>query len=1208
MTYTSQYQHFVLSTFLEMNSLAAHTVFFLKFHWQTMLEKAVSFFKLHVEMLLFHSYATFNPAPLSKSYAVQNRSPLEKYMTKANAKNWSDFANRIIKKGKYNKKQNRNNKLAVLEKVVFKSNKGAELDICRLKRPLSSKRRSVDASEHVKVELRTSKCSGGPDDSMRAMPKRKKKGGSSKLSLAEAGKYAGKVNIDLEQIELLESIGVLLKFKDTYYPQSMTEVAYFVQQIFGGQLVREEDAVPQDVKDFGLAAYRNNLHLSDREECIVLIDWLKMMKEKFALSEPRNLQLLLSFCMGEAVRMSKIECNERGLLVQLVWKEALNIMKEQQETFQNAKREITHKWMDKNKEFEEALSKKFKEMKSQINDMSELIEKLQKEIRSKDFELERLMKENKELKDRCQALSGILDHLAAKSISDGKKYSKNQKRLILAKLRQLEKDREALQTYFPEKIDTPVNRLEMLKKELEKSVEEELNEEDVKEKEEVNEQIEVANEEEASVKVEEKEVTSTKNTNKKSRVKRKVHLEQKATQTNKTITVEKYVGGSDDEAEVEESEEEEYVTEITEELKPAPILPTVQMPKSVKSSLSPSNRESPKLQTRINTELPKKHAVEQNTEEEESEEELEEEDEELVKPVKSKPKLEEKPAKKVDLAPKKPLAKPKEMKKTSSELKGTSRIKKAPEEKKAPAKETITVAKPQRPSKEPSPLPPKPTPVNKEQFSTQKPIITPITVTMTGPEEPKDISEDTLPLAKPPAPALKNNTNVEPLPRPSIVQPSITPVTESSIKTVIESHIDQISPNLKTLLTQFFSDMLSFQYIEQIYQLILKCCKGIPYEVPILLNKTTVSPSISPKSLSQEPHRALTEPKSNVSRSVSPSEDRPSDTIIIDHEALKLEDPATELPKKLMAAMSHMTDKISHLETDEYGEWLLDITKDSELVERIRKNGHLLTLLLRKLYKKKENKEIGTGYNSDIRIYNNETQTETVFTAETLQKLIGSSEREYAGKIWKDQAIQTAIIPPIKSHSPMPIFSKLHDMGQTTVITKEKDVRYLTTPPSPVSSRELYGFLAINKLNPYQKSKGKGKQTACNSGTAIQFRKVLQHCQHSKNSSWPVVYVCFSGRTVTEGFKVHERGSHPCSYATQTDKHAIWREDQCQFCTYTATSKLYIRLICEQVWTIECGREKTQRNAGISSVAQKQNAQSGGVCQICGDKRGQVYC
>lgn len=120
-----------------------------------------------------------------------------------------------------------------------------------------------------------------------------------------------------------------------------------------------------------------------------------------------------------------------------------------------------------------------------------------------------------------------------------------------------------------------------------------------------------------------------------------------------------------------------------------------------------------------------------------------------------------------------------------------------------------------------------------------------------------------------------------------------------------------------------------------------------------------------------------------------------------DHVSVKLEDPTTELPKKLMAAMNQMSDDISQLGTDEYGEWLLDITKDSDLTRRIIQNGHLLSLLLRNLYKKKEKPDL------DIRVFDSGTQTEKIFTAETLQNLIGSGKRLCGDKIVMDCPVQT---------------------------------------------------------------------------------------------------------------------------------------------------------------------------------------------------------
>lgn len=275
--------------------------------------------------------------------------------------------------------------------------------------------------------------------------------------------------VTLDQLELLEKIGLFTKYTSDYYPTKMPEIEYFVKSQFedlyknfystGINLQSFDSQVSEEARYFGLAAYRNNIHLSEREECSVLMKWLREMKEKYLLTKLkenskdegiRNLQILLSFCIGESIRMSKVECNERALLLFFIWEQntALAKLLEQRVTeIYQGKINENNKQNDKKCENYE---NEIERLKNELKIIEKTVKSQSETIKLKEEQLLDTSKKYNDMRIRCQAISSILDHLTSKTLEDAKSKSKIQKKLMLQTLKQLKKDRDAFRKIFPE--------------------------------------------------------------------------------------------------------------------------------------------------------------------------------------------------------------------------------------------------------------------------------------------------------------------------------------------------------------------------------------------------------------------------------------------------------------------------------------------------------------------------------------------------------------------------------------------------------------------------------------------------------------------------------------------------------------------------------------------------------------------------------------
>lgn len=276
---------------------------------------------------------------------------------------------------------------------------------------------------------------------------------------------------------------------------------------------------------------------------------------------------------------------------------------------------------------------------------------------------------------------------------------------------------------------------------------------------------------------------------------------------------------------------------------------------------------------------------------------------------------------------------------------------------------------------------------------------------------------------------------------------------KEGVEKAVKKEIENKSLGLSTLLNNFLGDILSKEQINIVQEVIASLLKGAAPLENLLSKKEEfikseqnkiVTPevivrqkNVESKQQSKEEKAQTSTKKKKKKKEHSNQEDLGSDNEEQpDNAAITLEDPKIELPKKLMAAMNSMSDKLSCLETDQYGEWLLDITKDDDLVHRIIKNGHLLTLLLRHLYKNKSDKET----EKDIKLFDITTQTETIFDAELLKNTFGEGPRTFQGKTLVNKKTQTD--------------------GRDFLNTKRP-----TTPRATRSTKKMYVYNEKNQLH-----------------------------------------------------------------------------------------------------------------------------------------------
>ena len=237
--------------------------------------------------------------------------------------------------------------------------------------------------------------------------------------------------------------------------------------------------------------------------------------------------------------------------------------------------------------------------------------------------------------------------------------------------------------------------------------------------------------------------------------------------------------------------------------------------------------------------------------------------------------------------------------------------------------------------------------------------------------------------------AVNNNVKDVPVIKKQEIPP---PNPAINIMNEVRAQIDKIYPSLRSMLIVMLQKVLSQSDITLISQEVVKCCKGIPLSPIKRLSMLKIdnSPPLS-KDNSLSMKKESEENSLHLMKGMKKCPTKTDVLEIPEQETANLDDVETELPKRLMATMDKMTESIQNLETNEYGEWLLDITKDDELVRRIMKNGRLLSLLLENLFRKKD---ASKAKSKDILLNDMMTQTEAIYTAETLQKAIDESHTE----------------------------------------------------------------------------------------------------------------------------------------------------------------------------------------------------------------------
>jgi len=186
---------------------------------------------------------------LKKKFHLQNRilikRQLESYKRKYNAKNWSDFANKKIFRERSTSTIN-SPKAKITDIVIFKSKIGKLLDF--------SKQRSSLAP----------KASIGPSSIPMQHSEEQERRKDEKSEW-----------ISTSQFDLLESIGSLTKYRDSYFPQNLNEIEYFIKiyqpciydNLYSYNLKSSliEQKISYEIIQYGMSIYRNSMTLNARK-------------------------------------------------------------------------------------------------------------------------------------------------------------------------------------------------------------------------------------------------------------------------------------------------------------------------------------------------------------------------------------------------------------------------------------------------------------------------------------------------------------------------------------------------------------------------------------------------------------------------------------------------------------------------------------------------------------------------------------------------------------------------------------------------------------------------------------------------------------------------------------------------------------------------------------------------------------------------------
>jgi len=789
---------------------------------------------------------------------------------------------------------------------------------------------------------------------------------------------------------------------------------------FGNPIDFIDDKVSEDVKDYGLSAYRNNLHLSHREECIVLMDWLSKMKERYYnFNEDKNaeisfrrLQLLLTFCMGEIIRMSKVECNERAILVQIIWEESIRLTKILEERMIASKNKIDDSWKRKYDEITGGLSTKIKSLNEEIASLKAIIEKEKEENKKLEAKINSGNSVLNESRDRYKALSAIVDHILANNIMDMEKFNKKQKKLMLGKIQQIKRDRAMFKKMFPGNGDAEntFDNLNKFENELEKSMA-------------GSDKYEQPSDEIPEEKPPKKEPPSKKNEGKKE------NMNEQEAQTEpmgvEDMGINTEMSGAD-----YESYNEQKILSLVDAPPPyeGPPISNIINPISMQAAPQEMVKSAQSTLLMKPAEIPKKSngPIPVNNQ---------------ASPEKNEP---------VNYSP------------SNSTKKSALAKKQSPVRSRDTSAEKAEISEDQ-PSENNSQI---------SAASTKKIRVRKNKPEVKKEEEEIEEEEEKIDVKKTVKKPVIKNTAKEDNENTTRTRNTIEKRNDSLKQTInnfpTKEKLDFYNKEIEKLLKHFMDTLMPKDSIQALQKNIMDLISGSSLDSIILHSpRITVFSTLSPTSAKNNFNQnddtkspankypskleknelpiipnlndiknsncAKESPKASQidNNNISPSKDEAklnlkdlSPTDRFNENTIKsenagetaMDDTKRELPKKLIAVMNSMTDNITNLETDEYGEWLLDITKDDDLVKRIIKNGHLLTLLLRHLYKKK-----GIVDNDkDIRLHDMNTQTETVFTAMELEKTLSEGIKEYSGKVWMDKETQTDFINTTDS-KPRPV-------------------------------------------------------------------------------------------------------------------------------------------------------------------------------------------
>ena len=256
------------------------------------------------------------------------------------------------------------------------------------------------------------------------------------------------LQMTVNQVNLLESIGFLSKGSENYYPVDINEIEYLIKceaqflyknlfshtirniyiyilYIYIGEVPLEELIGEERILKLDTFMVRNSIKLTEREECLILTAWVMQMLHKYSEGEIekmnkqiRSQQIILSFCAKELIRMSSVECNERATLLAYIWNSLVNSFHRCEQFMIDDVKSTNEMWIARLAQFRIEKNEEISELNSNIIELKRELKETKSQLYNRDRVIENLNENNRCLNERCESLSRLLDATCNKNVKE----------------------------------------------------------------------------------------------------------------------------------------------------------------------------------------------------------------------------------------------------------------------------------------------------------------------------------------------------------------------------------------------------------------------------------------------------------------------------------------------------------------------------------------------------------------------------------------------------------------------------------------------------------------------------------------------------------------------------------------------------------------------------------------------------------------------